>query len=93
MNSGISYVTLCMAAEEKPHVSVSLYPDKAARFQAKLLASGAPLLNIQHGDTEVTVWPQIPDQVTSDDLTSARRLVEAATAYLELCERLHASTT
>ena len=90
--NGISYVTLCLAADESPHVSVSLYPDADARFFARLLPSGVPHLNIQHGDTEVTLWPQGHDGISGDDLTSARRMAEAATAYLELCERVRAES-
>jgi hypothetical protein len=90
--SGETHVTLCMANDQRPRVSVSLYPDAAARFQANLQSSGVPLLKIAHGDTEVVFWPHDVRNVTRSDIDAARRLVEAATAYLDICERIHADS-
>jgi hypothetical protein len=41
------------------------------------------------GSTEVVLWPHDVRNVTPGDVDAARRLVEAATAYLDTCERIH----
>ncbi|GAB2824357.1 hypothetical protein GCM10027176_31080 [Actinoallomurus bryophytorum] len=88
--SGESNVSVNLADGEKPQVNVSLYPDGAARFEAKVLSSGVPLLKIEHGSAEVRVWPHVPTQITGNDVATARRLVASATAYLAEVERIHA---
>ena len=88
--SGHTNVSVSLATGQAPRVNVSLYPDGAARFEAAVLDSGVPLLKIEHGDAQVTVWPYVPDEITEGDIATARRLVEAATAYLSDVERIHA---
>ena len=88
--SGETNVSVDLATGQDPRVNVSLYPDSAARFEAKVLSSGVPLLKIEHGSAEVRLWPRVPTQITDNDVAVARRLVASATAYLAEVERIHA---
>ena len=88
--SGESNVSVTLATGEDPRVSVSLYPDDAARFEAEVLSNGMPLLSIEHGSVVVRVWPHVPSRITDNDVATARRLVASATAYLAEVERIHA---
>jgi hypothetical protein len=91
--SGEAFVSISVATSRDQRIGVSLYPDAATRFEAKVLGSGAPLLQIGQGDIEVSIWPHVPDEITDADIETARRLVQAATTYLTDCERIHAEQT
>jgi hypothetical protein len=70
--SGETHVTVSMATGQTPRVNVSIYPDDAARLEAKVLPSGTPLLKIEHGDAQVTMWPYEPAEITDNDIATAR---------------------
>jgi hypothetical protein len=87
--SGETNVSVDLVTGDVPQVKVSLYPDRGTRFEAAVLSDGVPLLMIEHGPTQVRLWPHLPTKITASDVAAAQRLVESATAYLAALERLH----
>ncbi|MBG0814655.1 hypothetical protein [Planomonospora sp. ID82291] len=83
-----TYVTASID-EEGTRFSIAFHtPDLSVAAMGA--ESGRPFLNISSAEAAVVITVPGCEEVTEQDVTLAREIVNAATRYLADCERLHA---
>lgn len=87
-------VSINLAAGASPRVLVSLDIDaqtRAATLTVQQRDGQRPFLDIEHGDTIVSLSTPGGNGITAQDLAAAHRLLAAVAGYVAECERVHAA--
>ncbi|MFI6921965.1 hypothetical protein ACIBIZ_18630 [Nonomuraea spiralis] len=91
MNTGYSYTVIRVRPNEEPRIGVSIYPDGQARVRYFPATNTThAFIDIDYGAAHVSIGTSSDAEITNEHITFARQLLDAATAFLADCERLHA---
>jgi hypothetical protein len=84
-----TYVSMAMHGTDRPQLHVSFHTPHL-RVSTLLVEKVRPVLYLETDEADLMISTTGGGPVTDQDVTLARQIVDAATAYLADCERLHA---
>ncbi|MFI7133854.1 hypothetical protein ACIBQ1_49825 [Nonomuraea sp. NPDC050153] len=84
-----TYVSMAMYGTERPQLHISFHTPYL-RANTMLVEKVRPVLCLETSEAGLTISTTGAGLVTDQDVMLARKIADAATAYLADCERLHA---